>query len=94
MVPQNLYHYEGESDVVRLAISLLFAIVRKHPFLQGNKRTALEAALMFLELNGYTLTLSNSEWLADWVLAVIEGNKSTEDFEAAIKIYVATKPEW
>jgi death-on-curing protein len=51
--PRNLYLYEGESDVVALASSLLFAIARNHPFVQGNKRTAFAAALIFLENNGY-----------------------------------------
>jgi death-on-curing protein len=90
-VPVNRFHYEGEADVVRLAISLLFAIAKKQVFLQGNKRTAMDAALMFLESNGYMLTLANTETLADWIVAVIEGRMSLRDFEEAFKPYVAQK---
>lgn len=55
MVPQNLYHYGHEEDVLALACSLMVAVARNHPFEQGNKRTAFDAGMMLLELNGYRL---------------------------------------
>ena len=39
------------SDPVELAAAYLFYICRNHPFLDGNKRTALAACLAFLETN-------------------------------------------
>ena len=41
--PMNYWAY-GERDAVVLAVALLMGIARTHPFLQGNKRTAFEAA--------------------------------------------------
>jgi death-on-curing protein len=38
-----------------MATAYLFHIVQNHPFLDGNKRTGLVAALVFLELNGIEL---------------------------------------
>lgn len=36
-------------------------LVRNHPFVDGNKRTAITSAGMFLWINGYRLTVENSE---------------------------------
>ena len=52
-VPANLFHYNDQGEVGYLAASLLVAVARNHPFEQGNKRTALAAALLFAALNGY-----------------------------------------
>ena len=39
-------------DVVEIAAAYLYYLCRNHPFADGNKRTALAAALVFLEANG------------------------------------------
>ncbi len=43
------------------AASLLYGIVLGHPFHDGNKRTALVAALVFLDKNGWVLTCDEDE---------------------------------
>ena len=50
--PQNLFHYEPESDACALAASYGFGIARNHPFVDGNKRVAFQAMYVFLGLNG------------------------------------------
>ena len=45
------------------AAALMYSLIKNHPFVDGNKRTALAAAGLFLELNGYTMTASNEEAL-------------------------------
>ena len=50
--PQHLFAY-GKPTLFDLAASYAFGIIRNHPFADGNKRTALVAAIVFLELNGY-----------------------------------------
>lgn len=39
-------------DVVEIAAAYLFYLCSNHPFVDGNKRTALAACLIFLETNG------------------------------------------
>ena len=39
------------SDPIEIAAAYLFYICRNHPFVDGNKRTALAACLVFLETN-------------------------------------------
>ena len=39
-------------DIVEVAAAYLFYLCKNHPFIDGNKRTALGACLVFLRLNG------------------------------------------
>lgn len=39
-------------DLFEMAAAYLFHIVQNHPFLDGNKRTGVVAALVFLDFNG------------------------------------------
>ena len=52
------------SDPIEIAAAYLFYICRNHPFLDGNKRTALAASLVFLEANQLSpsATLTIDEW--------------------------------
>ncbi len=58
--PMNQFAY-GEHSLARLAASYAFGISRNHPFLDGNKRTSLVVAELFLDLNGFELTASDAE---------------------------------
>ena len=58
--PKNRHLYE-QADIFRLAATYAHALTRNHPFGDGNKRVALTAAAVFLELNGYQLTSSEGD---------------------------------
>jgi death on curing protein len=75
--PMNYWAY-GERDAVVLAIGLLVGIGRNHPFLQGNKRTAFEAADYFLHLNGYELDIEDGSQLGEFIIDVINGDVSEQ----------------
>lgn len=51
--PKHLYAYQEDSSIFDLATSLCVAIIRNHPFLDGNKRAGLLSARAFLFLNDY-----------------------------------------
>jgi len=71
----------GESlyaDVVDAAAAYLFFICRNHPFLDGNKRTALGACIVFLRLNGVEPAPDGRVW-EDLTLAVAAGQMSREE---------------
>jgi len=57
------------SDLCEMAAAYLFHIVSNHPFLDGNKRTGLAAALLFLYLTEVKVQLPAAETEA-LVLAV------------------------
>ena len=52
--PQQLLAY-GEPDLYDLAAAYAGGIVRNHPFVDGNKRTAFMTAFVFLTRNGVQL---------------------------------------
>jgi death-on-curing protein len=58
--PQNLLAY-GRPNLAEMAASYAFGIARNHPFVDGNKRTALMAAYVFLGLNGQRLVAPEAE---------------------------------
>ena len=62
----NQFAY-GEHSLARLAASYAFGISRNHPFLDGNKRTSLVAAELFLVLNGLELTSNDTETAATFL---------------------------
>ncbi len=45
-------------SVYEKAAAIAYSVIKNHPFVDGNKRTGLHAALTFLELNGYKVTIS------------------------------------
>jgi len=59
--PKNLVDFGGEGSVAILGAALAWALLRSHPFTDGNKRAAFAGLTMFLELNGHHLTCSEVE---------------------------------
>ena len=58
--PQNKFAYE-ETDLADLAAAYAFGVAKNSPFVDGNKRAALLAAIVFLGLNGVDLVADNAE---------------------------------
>lgn len=54
---QNLY-----PTLFEKAASLIHSLLLNHAFIDGNKRTAMASGAVFLELNGYTLSVSQQEF--------------------------------
>ena len=55
----------GESpfaDLTEVAAAYLFYMCRNHPFIDGNKRTAMTAAIVFLRLNGIEPAPDSDKW--------------------------------
>jgi len=59
--PQHLAAYKRKPSVPALAAAYGWGLLRNHPFVDGNKRTALAAMVVFLDLNGWELTCSQAE---------------------------------
>ena len=50
------------ADLTEVAVGYLFYVCRNHPFVDGNKRAALGACLVFLRLNGIEPTPDGPNW--------------------------------
>lgn len=59
--PRNLHAYGEHPTIFELAAAYCGGIVRNHPFVDGNKRAGVLAAVMFLDLNGYAFRPNEAE---------------------------------
>lgn len=65
-------------DIVSQAAALLHSLVLNHPFVDGNKRTAIVAMLVFASLNGLQVHWDQMETL-DFVLRLASGDVDLVD---------------
>jgi len=71
--PKNLLAYaDADPDLAELAAAYAFGLVRNHPYLDGNKRTAYVVCRTFLKLNGKDLLGAQEEKYAAF-LRLAEG---------------------
>lgn len=75
--PKNLEFYEGVTSLGILGGAMVWAVLRNHPFADGNKRAAFAALMIFLERNGYRITCSEVEETA--MIKLASGSEITED---------------
>jgi death-on-curing protein len=75
--PQNLAAY-GEPDAAALAAAYAYGIARNHPFVDGNKRTAVVVSETFLILNGFVLGATDAELVVAF-LALAAGELSEDE---------------
>jgi len=84
-MPHASFHGEFfQNDIYEMAAAYAFHICNKHPFLDGNKRTALASALIFLELNGINISDPNGKLYKD-MLALAEGKFNKEEFAEILR---------
>ena len=60
------------ADIFQMASAYIYHLVMNHPFVDGNKRVGLEAALIFLEINDESL-IANDDELVELVLKTTAG---------------------
>lgn len=67
--------FDGEElypDIYSKSAALIESLIGNHPFVDGNKRTGIVAAGIFLLLNGYRLKADQQE-LVDFAIAISTG---------------------
>ena len=69
------------ADLVEVAAAYLFYLCRNHAFNDGNKRTAMAAAIVFLRLNGVEPAADSDAWEA----LVLDAASSKLDREQTTK---------
>lgn len=66
------------------AAALLQSLLKNHPFIDGNKRTALTSAGLFLKKNGYEL-INNHQQEVEFAIQVDNGNLTIEEISIWLK---------
>ena len=89
--PQHLLAYgDPPPDAAALAAAYAFGIARNHPFIDGNKRTALVIARTFLLLNNSDVAASQEEKYLIF-LHLAEGSLTEEELAAWIRSHLKSK---
>jgi death-on-curing protein len=81
----------AHDDLYVMAAAYLYHIVMNHPFVDGNKRTGTVCAIIFLALNGIQAAPDN-DTLADFVLAVAQGQKDKRQIAAFFRTHHSSMP--
>jgi death-on-curing protein len=84
-VPQSTF--DGEflhADLFEMAAAYAYHIAQNQPFLDGNKRTGLMAALVFLDLNGITIEVKSEE-LYEIMIDIAFGKKGKSELASLLR---------
>lgn len=78
------------NDSIEIAAGYLFYLCRNHPFIDGNKRTALATCLVFLSENGLLLNerLDTDAWesfVLDVAASRLDREQATERLRKLVK---------
>ena len=84
--PKHAATYET-ADIIRQAATLLFGLIKNHPWEGGNKRTATILTNLFLKRNGWKLETTVSQ-IIEMVLAVESDKYQTDEIEDWLRLRV------
>ncbi len=79
-----------KADIIRQAATLVYGLVKNHPWTGGNKRTATMLMRIFLRLNGYQLTAITKEEV-EMILAVESDRWRVDEIELWLRQRVVTR---
>jgi len=86
--PQNRFFYEGETDIAVLASTYAVGVAGNHPFVDGNKRAAYQAMILFLALNRQPLKPDRLDAI-NTMFAVAAGEIDIDQLAAWIRANVS-----
>jgi death-on-curing protein len=81
--PQNKWAYE-KAELPELAAAYGYGVARNHPFVDGNKRTALLVMYTFLGVNGVDFIVPEAD-AAAMILSLAAGEVSEESLARWIR---------
>lgn len=73
-------------DLFLKTAALMDSLVRNHPFVDGNKRTAITSAALFLRMNGYRLVVENPV-MVQFTLACAQSQLSLDEISDWFRLY-------
>jgi death-on-curing protein len=92
--PINVAHHEN-GDLFEQAAAYAFSIVRSRPYYDGNRRTGLMAALVFLGLNGYANHKYYEPLLQEAIVYLADQKLTQSEFAQYLRqAYDGTQGAW
>lgn len=94
LTPQSSFGGKSPyADIIEIAAAYLFYICKNHPFLDGNKRTAMMAAIVFLRLNAIEPLPDSAKWeklMLDVAASQLDRDQTTTCLRKLLRLQ--TKP--
>ena len=81
--PKQAVNFEN-ADIYRQAATLCFGLVKNHPWIGGNKRTATYLMETFLEMNDFELVATDED-VVEMVLAVESNTWKVDEIEVWLR---------
>jgi len=89
--PQQVHAHGDAPDTIDMAAAYTVGIVRNHPFVDGNKRTAFVVGVLFLEVNGHRFTATEED-ATQAVLGLAAGAIDEASFTRWLRANVCRSP--
>jgi death-on-curing protein len=90
LTPQSSFGGKSPyADLVEIAGAYLFYLCGNHPFIDGNKRTAMMAAIVFLRLNEIEPAPDSDEWerlVLDVASSKLDRGETTRRLRKLVKV--------
>jgi death on curing protein len=86
--PKNLFYYGQDVTLFDLAAAYGYGFAKNHSFIDGNKRVALVAVDVFLQMNGFELVATESE-AAAFFLNLAASLGAPEQDQAGLSKWIA-----
>ena len=90
LTPQSSFGGKSPyADLVEIAGAYLFYLCGNHPFIDGNKRTAMMAAIVFLRLNEIEPAPDSDEWerlVLDVASSKLDREETTRRLRRLVKV--------
>jgi death-on-curing protein len=89
---QDVFGTELYPDLLSKAAILFFLLIKNHPFIDGNKRTALYALLRFWEINGFTVSGVTDGELYQFTIDVANSLLDKDNIAGWLKAHTVPTP--
>ncbi len=87
---QSAFGEDAYASVADKAAAYAYFLVKNHPFVDGNKRTAAIAMLVFLDLNGFELVQSDDQ-IAEMLERLAGGLADQREFFAWVRKHAVAR---
>jgi len=77
-------------DIYTKSAALMDSLIRNHPFVDGNKRTGIAAAALFLLINGYRL-IAHDHDLEQFTLKVARSELALEAIASWLQLHASAE---
>lgn len=81
--------FNGEdlyAELFAKAAALLDSLIRNHPFIDGNKRSAITITALFLQNNGYSLQVDGAE-MVRFIMACAQSATTLQEIKLWLERY-------